>query len=518
LAREESKEVRNELSKMFKEKLEKKYPNTLSQNIIDILDDKIDNVVIGDGPGIDKSQNIIQKAGGNIMKWFKTLLGQTSASDLQDILEILRRFNKKDGELMNEIVVESEEILTKMKNKQDFSENLRKCAQIFSSIKKNKYQRPIYFFEEWMGTLKSKLRPDEYTKLSGLLSGKSEEEITKVYNELFNEVMREKKILDPITAEYEAFKKANPFKIPFTKYTNKEGKLVNSGRFIFKPWRDVDWSGFRRFILIMDARTAKQWRNELIQRGIWSDLIVNALFRYVNHVLLLPILYESISFMFRGVISVTEAGFNVLPFSDANIIDFNEDEKGITGALKEEWIDKIREHFPDFENIITDLLGKTFSLKENSLVDEVFSKTIAHIFTGGKKTWNEEDKKEVKKWFDQFMDSKIKSYEDYKKTLTPEQRKIIEDLENKSSDGKQFIEDMIKKSEELKNTVVEYVDELGNKYKNLEELVKNRGKKYAFEAWCKKNKKVFDKEEYGIFYVKGESDGYEFKNGNFTNE
>lgn len=383
------------------------------------------------GKGLSHYLSKLTNIPKNISKVFSEMINGTNASDIQDMIQVLKRSFKSINDLEKEFDTYVESILDKTvrpespKFGQEYQSDVLKCSQIVSSIRNVKGSMPRTFFDYWKSLLKTKLQPKEYITISSILSAAEREGRTK---ELFDAAFKKKEFWYAFKTEWAATKKASPFRIPFTD---------TPGLLFFKNPKEVDWKALGRLVLTLDARTTKEWRNVMISRGAKTDVIANIIFRYTTHAVILPIYIQSIWFAFRSAGSGLESLINLFKQNKINWFDYNEQNLPATQALqilKNEWIDNIIKQLPEFSQIPAGVFGQFTSwkqfLKDNSLVDELWKGIIAPFITGLKgDTFTKEDEKLLQENFEKFSKKSSEEWEKFKNTLSDSDKKLAEEYE-----------------------------------------------------------------------------------------
>lgn len=391
----------------------------------------------GDGEGISNYLKKIKNFSGNVVKTFTEIIGETNLSDLQDMVQIFKRMFKNPKELQLQFNEYVESILDKTarpnsgKFGQEYSQDVLKCAQIVASIRNKMGSVPETFFNEWKASLSKTLPPTEYAKIKRVLDIAQTEGRTK---ELFEQALKQRKILDPLKVEYNAFKEAWPFRMP--------GFSKSKGVLFFKNPKEVNWGRLRNFVLTMDARTMKEWKNVLISRGAKADVAANILFRYGTHALLVPVYVESLKFCFRASVASVESLVNLFKEEDVNWVNFNEEGLPPSQALeviKKEWIDNIRKELPELTSVPWDIMSSTFNLWDNTFLDDIWNRIIAPFIVGLGGVFSKENEEELRKKLDEYGKKSKEEWEKFKNTLTEEQRKIAEEYERLHKIGEDVI-------------------------------------------------------------------------------
>lgn len=391
----------------------------------------------GEGEGISKYLKKINNFGKDVVKTFSEIIGETNLSDLQDMGQIIKRMFKSPQELQLQFNNYVESILDKTarpnsgKFGEEYSQDVLRCAQIVASIRNKMGSVPETFFNEWKKSLSKSLPPTEYAKISRILDVAQQEGRTK---ELFEAALKQRKILDPIKIEYNAFKEGWPFRMP--------GFSKSNGWLFFKSPKEVNWGRLRNFILTMDARTIKEWRNVMISRGAKADVLANIMFRWTTHAILVPVYVETLKFAFKASVASIEKIVNQFKEEDINWVNFNEEGLPPTQALeviKKEWIDNIRKELPQLSSIPWDIMSSTFSLEGNTLIDDIWNRVIAPIVVGLSGTFNEQTEKKLREALENYEKMSKEEWEKFKSTLNEEQKRLAEEYEKLHKKGEEIV-------------------------------------------------------------------------------
>jgi hypothetical protein len=378
----------------------------------------------GNGQGVSswsqKLGNVVLKTTKDVQKFIRELIGETSMSDIQDFTNIMKKTFHGPKMLQSEF----NELMKTIERKitpgdplfgQEYRDELYRAGILISSIRNTFNAQPKTFYDLWLASQPLNIQQILRTAPEG-----------KVFQEFWNQVQKERKMLLPLATEFAAFRKAMPIAI----------RLFKEGKFNFQFWNpNFDWRRLRNLVLILDARTSREWRDILISRGATKDILATIAFRYLTASVLVPLYVQTLSFVSRGLGSFGELAtntiLNLFGKEDVNWVDYNEEglskDKWLE-IIKKEWFDKVTSEI-DFKPY-ADLTNTTLKefLKGQTLGDEVFNGLLAKYLTGGKDI-TPEDKENFNKELKEMAQKTQKEFEDWRNTLTPENKKYLEDLE-----------------------------------------------------------------------------------------
>jgi hypothetical protein len=450
-----------------------------------VIDDITD--IAGNGEGIiswsQSLKNITLKTKEEIQKFIRTLISETSASDLQDYANIMKNWFKGPEKLQaefNDLMKTIEKKITPGDPLfgQEYKDELYRAGILISSIRNTMNAQPKTFYDLWLKSQNPNIQRILKTGEEGA-----------VFQEFWKQVSKDRKMLLPLETEFAAFKKAMPIAI----------RLFKGGKFNFQFFNpNFEWSRLRNLVLTLDARTSREWRDVLISRGANNEVMATVAFRYLTASVVVPIYVQTLSFAGRSALSGIESVGNMFRPGDKQwaFVDYNEEGLGADQTLeiiKKEWFDKVSSEIDftpvaDLLSLFTNtpiktaeklLLGQTFT-------DEVWNVLLAPYLTGGKSV-TPEDKENFNKQLQEWGKKTQKEWEDWKNGLSPEQRKIVEDFEDVQKNAKEALERAKKKVEPIVDKLAD--GEAGfNAFCSLTkdaEFRKKHGidKEYSFKEW-----------------------------------
>lgn len=407
-----------------------------------ITDEIIDSAGNGEGivPWSKKLKNIALNTKEDIQKFIRTLISETSMSDIQDYVNIMKNWYKTPQMLQTEFNTLMKTIEKKTTPGdplfgKEYKDELYRAGILIASIRNTFFAQPKTFYELW---LKS-----QTPKIQQILKTADEGE---VFREFWNQVNQDRKLLGALRTEAAAFRKAMPIAI-------RLNNLLKSN-FNFQFWNpNFEWSRLRNLVLTMDARTSKEWRDVLISRGASSEVIATIAFRYLTASVIVPIVVQTLSFGGRSALSGLESIMNLFTKEDNKwaFVDYNEEgfsKKQWLEIIKKEWFDKVTSEIDfhpiaDLSNISVEEL-----LWNQTWADDVWNRIIGPYFTGGKSI-TPEDKENFNKQLEEWGKKGKKEWEDWKNGLSPEQRKIAEDFEDVQKNAKEALENVKKRVEPI---------------------------------------------------------------------
>jgi hypothetical protein len=444
-----------------------------------IADEIIDSA--GDGEGIlpwSKSlKNFVLNTNEDVQKFIRTLISETSMSDIQDYVNIMKNWFKGPETLQ----LEFNKLMKTIERKttvgdpifgQTYTDELYRAGILISSIRNTMNAQPETFYKLWLNSQPPKIQQILKTGEEGV-----------VFQEFWKQVKKQKKMLLPLETEFAAFRKAMPIAIRFFK----------GGKFNFQFLNpNFEWSRLRNLVLTLDARTSREWRDILISRGAKADVIATIAFRYLTASIIVPIYVQTLSFAVRGAGSGIESIVNMFLPKDRQwaFVDYNEEGLGAEQTLeiiKKEWINKVTSEID--LNPIADLFNTTPKklLLTQTFVDEIWNGILAPYVTGGKAI-TDEDKEKFNKQLEEWGENMSgKKFEHWKNGLSPEQRKIVESLEDVQKKAKEALEKAKKKVDPLVDDLAD--TEAGfiafcNMTKKPEFRTENKiDKVYTFKEW-----------------------------------
>ena len=387
-----------------------------------IADEIIDSA--GDGEGIlpwSKSlKKFVLNTNEAVQKFIRTLISETSMSDIQDYVNIMKNWFKEPKVLQ----LEFNKLMKTIERKttegdplfgQTYTDELYRAGILISSIRNTMNAQPETFYKLWLNSQPPKIQQILKTAEEGV-----------VFQEFWKQVKKQKKMLLPLETEFDAFRKAMPIAIRLGKQYNYNFQFLNP---------NFEWSRLRNLVLTLDARTSREWRDILISRGAKADVMATIAFRYITASIIVPIYVQTLSFAVRATGSGIESIMNLFTKEDNKwaFVDYNEEGLGTEQTMeiiKKEWINKVLSEID--LNPIADLFNTTPKelLLTQTFVDEIWNGILAPYFTGGKAI-TDEDKEKFNKQLEEWGKKSQKQWEDWKNGLPPDQRKLADEYYEK---------------------------------------------------------------------------------------
>ncbi len=416
-----------------------KIENSVQKSVEDDIVSSEAGTEAGTGPGLENSVETItrEKTTSGV---FSSLLKSMNKQDLETIVRVYRRIFKTPQALQDEFrrLAESAEAKIKMTPPQHIDYEMKKMADVLIATKKWWKNSPKDLYNQWITNTE---RPIPRQIVARLESIGDENK----FKELFKELTKHKEVYDPVLAEWKAFKKLWPLRLP---------KLLGGktpGWFIFKKFTPEDQLGKRltNLLILKDPRTVEEMKQALLVNGVKQDALRNIISRVALEAVFLPVYLATVGQIFRPVVSLAETGWNALPWTDgdANWIEYNEiKSSNPVEIMKNDWIQCFKSMFPEstWEWIKT-VIDPTY-------IDEFWNNVWTPIVTEK----SEINVDELKKKAQQFTDKKSQEFKDWYNTLDEKSKKFVDTLK---SEGDEAVEKAKKETQELINTGKEIVGE-----------------------------------------------------------
>lgn len=377
-----------------------------------------------------KSSSTSTSGLGKPTSGLKKSLDNIFQGNFQTWIRIWTRGFKKPQMLQKKFNSLFEKAVTELAAGRSANELIKEMGDTLLATKKSWDEMPLLTYRKWRDEL-----------LRNPPTGVDPKDIQKVINQIesagskdsYHEVFQYVKNQNPstmtrISAESKAFREAWPFRLPYSKNSNK-GFLIFSS--------NIDkWKRFARVLTYGDPRTAKELVEAFTNAGIKGGITSFIVGRFITHYVVIPMTYSFIVTTLQATVS----------WSD-DIIE------GITGKELswEEWIGYERTGEGGWENLKTNFLSNISDIipgwnflnpLEHTYIDNIVKQVLNvgdKIYEGGLK--GQEAIQELTEKTEELKEKALEEINNAKENLDEKKQKVVDEVEEKMENNEPITSD-----------------------------------------------------------------------------